>query len=92
MAKAARHTELLQALVTALEEKRTDQNAHQINYITYYINKGWSERQLLARLKQMREADEWQAKHGNPQYRQAHQSNVELFDFVSEFLNQQAQA
>jgi hypothetical protein len=92
MPKAARNTERLQALVQALEERRTDLNTHQVDYVTEKIEKGWTEKQLIARLKQSREADAWQAQHGNPQYRQSHHAHVLLFDFVIEFLTQQATA
>lgn len=93
MAKAARNTELLQSLVQALEEKRTDLNTHRIDYIVEkIIEKGWTEKQLLARLRQTHEADTWQAAHGSHQYRAGHRACMELFDFVSEFLTQQVQA
>lgn len=39
MPKAARNTERLQALVQALEERRTDLNTHQVDYVTEKIEK-----------------------------------------------------
>jgi hypothetical protein len=88
MPKAARNTERLQTLVQELQEKRTDLNTHQVDYVTEKIEKGWTEKQLIARLKQTREAKDWQAHYGTPAYRQGNRADVALIDFVIEFLTQ----
>jgi hypothetical protein len=80
-------TERLQKLLDELESKRTKLNTSTIDYIKRNIEaKGWTEKQVVARSRQSRDSNEYQAKFGKPEYRELHQADAEIFSFAIDFL------